>query len=69
MVASDTTGFMLVNGTFLLLFIAICMHHQAFLKVFQQAIAKSNEAIGAGKSECSAKILCKLVQFHLSVKR
>lgn len=69
MVVSDTTGFMLVNGTFLLLFVAICMHHQAFLKVFKTVIAKSNQSINTNGKQSTARFLCKLIRFHLSVKK
>lgn len=69
LVVSDTTGFMLVNGTLLLLFIQICMHHQAFSKVFNNAIAKTNQSIDTNGKRCNHRFLCDLIQFHLSVKK
>lgn len=70
LVATDTTGFMLVNGGLLLLFISICMHHRAFSNIFKNAIAKSNKSIGVTNAkQCNARFLHDLIEFHISAKK
>lgn len=53
-------GYMIINGTFLLLFISICMHHQAFHKMFKQSTNRTDK--------CDSKFLCDLMRFHVLAK-
>lgn len=59
-------GYWVVNGTFLLLFIAICQHHQAFYKIFKHSVNKLNQ-IDNGSNHSSSRSLCDLMRFHLSI--
>ena len=58
-------GYLIVDGAFLLLFISICMHHQAFFKMFEHTIDKTNESDG---NRCDAKFLRDLIRFHTYAK-
>lgn len=60
-------GYPIVNGAFLLLFISICQHHQAFYKMIKYSMRKLNQP--EENIECDAKFLCDLMRFHTSVKK
>lgn len=53
-------------GVVLLLFVAICLHNQAFSEMFDQSIDKWNGR--KGKNQNDEKFLCDLMRFHLTVK-
>lgn len=52
--------YLILTGIPLLLFISMCIHHQAFLEMFKHWIGKS--------VQCDAKLLCDLIRFHISAK-
>lgn len=54
-------GYMIINGTFLLLFISICMHHQVFYKMFKHSTD--------GMKKCNRKFLCDSMRFHILAKK
>lgn len=54
------TGYLISNGIPLVLFLSLCVHHQAFAKIFKH---KSNKSV-----KCDAKMLCGLINFHISAK-
>ena len=55
------TSYFLANGSLLLLFISICLHHLAFYNRFKYSISK----LGNSKNpENDKKLLCDLIQFH-----
>lgn len=58
---------MVVNGVFLLLFVSICQHHQAFYKMFKYSINNSKRSDGANR--CDAKFICDLIDFYNSVEK
>lgn len=51
----------IANGSLLLLFVSLCMHHQAFYQMFQYSTSKL-------ESRNAQEQLCKLIRFHSSVK-
>lgn len=58
-IASET--YLIVTGVFLILFISICNHHQAFYDIFKQSINECNRH--------DEKFIRGLIQFHISTKR
>lgn len=48
-----------------MLFIGICLHHQAFFKIFHHGVSKLNQP---DESQNDAELLRKLVQFRVLVK-
>lgn len=59
--------YFVVYGTFLMLFLSICMHHQAFSKMFKYLVDKLNRS--DVENQCDKKSLCNLIRFHISVKK
>lgn len=57
--------YLIVNGSFLLLFISICLHHQAFSKMFQYFVQKFTKD---DEYQNHKDFLCHLFRFHVSVK-
>lgn len=58
-------SYLLVNGSFLLLFVSICFHHRAFHEMFEH----STKQLGKfGESRNDLERLCRLVQFHTTIK-
>lgn len=55
-----------VNGSFLILFFSICLHHQAFSQMMHHSIVKFNR--DNEKERNSAEFLCKMIRFHITVK-
>lgn len=53
------------NGTFLLLFISICLQHQAFYKMYQYSVSKWDQA---GKDGSYEKFLRNLIRSHITTK-
>ncbi|XP_055307926.1 odorant receptor 85c-like [Sitodiplosis mosellana] len=49
------------NGTVVILFVSICLHHQAHFKIFQKSLTKLN---GPGENRNDATLLRALIQFH-----
>lgn len=52
------------NGSFIILFISICLHHQTYYKIFQQSTLEFSHFNGNHK-----ELLCKLVHFHISIRK
>lgn len=60
-------GYLLINGSMLLLFISLCYHHLAFYKMFKHTLQKLNEPNKRGDNE--HQLLCgELIRFHNLVK-
>lgn len=57
--------YLIVNGSILLLFIGICLHHQAFFKIFHHGVSKLNHF---HEDQNDEQLLCELVQFHILAK-
>lgn len=53
--------YLLANGSMLLLFISICLHHLAFYKRFKYTTSKLGDPQNPNNDK---KILCDLIQFH-----
>lgn len=53
-----------INGTFLVLFISICLHHRAFHIIVKESIQKWDE----NKNRNGEQFLRKLARFHASAK-
>lgn len=58
-----TIYYFLFNGVFLLTFIGLCLHHQAFYQMFQHRLRTHDDP-----DQNNAEILRHLVCFHISVK-
>lgn len=56
-----------INGTLLLLFISICLHHQTFYKIFRRTAAELN--IRDQSENNKEKTLRKLILFHVPAKK
>lgn len=54
------------NGSFVLLFISICLHHRAFLQMFQQLV---NEFDPLNTNGNHPELYRKCIRFHISVKK
>lgn len=59
-------GYIFFNGTLLLLFIAICLHHQAFYKVHQHLLNAFDRVDERRNNE---EHLRKLINFQVSIRR
>ena len=58
-------GYLFINGTILLLFMSMCMHHRAFYKMFKHLTDQWNRP---HRSIDEKMFLCHLIRFHISVK-
>lgn len=56
-------SYILIAGTFALLFVSICSYHQAFYEIFRNSIRQADQK-GVDK-----ELLCKLIRFHISAKK
>lgn len=58
-----------VLGVIFVLFISICMLHQAFYKIFEYSINKWDAMTTDDKNKCNNKhFLCDLIRFHILIK-
>lgn len=55
----------IANATFLILFITICLHNQAFYKMFRHSLQKLDQT---NQDRNVQKILCDLIHFHITTK-
>lgn len=58
-------SYLILNGSILLLFIAICLHHRAFYNRFENSLHKFN---CSNQETDSREILCEIIDFHNTVK-
>lgn len=58
--------FLFVTGIVILLFIAMCLHHQAFYQMYCHSLQKFECII---TKQNHKKHLCELIRFHVSAKR
>lgn len=57
--------YLFCNGVILLEFVAICLHHQAFYKMYSHSL----DDFDANENEANKKqYLCELIQFHSLIK-
>lgn len=63
-VVFTSSNYMICNAPIILLFISICLHHQAFYKIFQHSLNKLDLP---DKNINNRKFICDLVRFHTSV--
>lgn len=56
----------LTSGSFILFFISLCLHHQAFYFVFQHLVRKLGKMSEKRNDEDTLR---KMIRFHISVKR
>lgn len=59
-------AYLFSNAEILLLFIAMCMHHQAFLKMFVVELLKIDSM---DKQRSNKNLFYELIVFHTTVKR
>lgn len=57
--------YMISNGVFLLFFISICCHHQAFYRMFKHSMTKLDHH-DANRND--KRFLCDVIRFHASVR-
>lgn len=58
-------AYLIDNGELLLLFISMCLHHQAFHRMFQNSLKKLDRI---NKNRNNEEYICGLIRFHISVK-
>lgn len=58
-------AYYIINGTLLILFVSICLHHQAFYEMFSYSVNSLQVVHG---HHIKKKILNDLVRFHIAVK-
>lgn len=58
-------SYLIVNGAILHLFVSMCWHHQAFLKILRHAVRQLDDT---DKNRNDKEFLRKLIRFHVSVK-
>ena len=59
-------AYFISNGMFLLLLIALCVHHQAFSKMFECSVQKFDQT---DANQDDHEYLADLIEFHISIKR
>lgn len=59
-------SYLILNGSILLLFISICLHHRAFYKRFENSMHRFNSSVHEKRAN---EILCEVIDFHNCVKR
>lgn len=59
-------GYIFVNGTLVLLFIAICLHHQAFYAMHQHLLDAFDRV---DERRNNKEHLCKLIDFQVAIRR
>lgn len=57
--------YFIANGSLLLLFISICLHHEAFFKMFQHLLRKLETP---DKHRNDTKYLCKIIRLQISAR-
>lgn len=57
---------MITNGTILLLFIAMCLHHRAFYKMYAHSLRELDHV---DEKRNDRIVLCELIEFHGMAKR
>lgn len=60
-----TIVYFVMHGSFFLLFISVCLYHQAFYRMFQQQVQILN---CNNKNQDNKELLCKLIRFHVMTK-
>lgn len=58
-------SYLVFNGTTLLLFVSICLHHRAFRRLFQSLLNRLDEP---EKSRSDQEILRNLIEFQITAK-
>lgn len=58
-------AFLITNGTLLLLFMSICLHHQAFYEMFHHSVRKLDQM---DKDRIGAELARNLICFHIKAK-
>lgn len=63
-------SYMIANGTILLFYVSLCLHHRAFYEMVKHSIVKSNQQSDDGvyDNRCGGIFLHDLIQFHMSIK-
>lgn len=59
-------SYLIINGTFMLLFISLCLHNGAFYEMFHHFIRKWEES---DENRNDVEFLHKLIEFHVSTKK
>lgn len=60
------TSYFIINGTVLLIFVSIGLHHQAFYEMFLHLI---NEFERLKEKQNGKQHLCKVIDFHATTKQ
>lgn len=60
-------AYMISNGALLLLFISICMHHQAFHQIICQMVTELNDSSNEQQNE-NKKNLAEIIRFQMMIK-
>lgn len=60
------TTYLIGNGAPLMLFISMCLHHQAFYKMLRYSLKQLNVA---DRKQNDEKFIIDIIRFHMSTKR
>lgn len=58
-------AYLIGNGSILMLFVCMCLHHKAFFKMFEQMVHKL-DLVDRGLE--AKNRLCEIIQFYVSAK-
>lgn len=58
-------SYFITNGAILLLFMSICLHHQAFYRMFEKSVQELDHFDSKRNDE---ELLCNLIRFHVRSK-
>lgn len=59
----------IINGSAILLFISICLHHRAFYKMIQHSIGKLDCSVNHQNHQNRDQLFCELIHFHISAQK
>lgn len=59
-------AYIIVNGSILILFFSICLHHRAFYQMIHHNLQNFNRCDEMKRD--NEEFLCKLIRFHISIK-
>lgn len=63
-------AYLIVNGVFLLLFISMCLQHQAFYGMVQHSLNEfDHHSHHSDGGRANKEFLCKLIRFHIMIKK
>lgn len=62
----QSEAYLLGNGSILMLFVCICLHHKAFFRMFEHTVKQLDETFQERDPTIQ---LCEIIKLHISIKR